>query len=169
MSETKVATSKKRKPLKVAQNDPVTEEDEKQEKKVKIEPVMQSILAEDINFDMAAIPTRNQKGELVFEDHPEFRPNLTPEEVIRLGKSSWHHAILFDFKITLLWQFIMIHVILMFPLTTYYFLGSFGGTYFRPIYSAVCKRSFTSEEAMAGLPAEWFRGLDMKTQVTSEK
>ena len=39
-----------------------------------------------------------------FEDYPEFRPNLSPEEVIKLG--------------------------------------SFGGTYFRPIYSAVTNKNY---------------------------
>eukprot|EP00041_Stephanoeca_diplocostata_P029510 m.872913 g.872913 ORF g.872913 m.872913 type:complete len:312 (-) comp23572_c1_seq13:162-1097(-) len=31
------------------------------------------------------LPTRNKAGELVFKDHPDFRPNLTPEQIIRLG------------------------------------------------------------------------------------
>lgn len=44
-------------------------------------------------------PTRNALGQLVFEGAPEFRPNLTPAEVLQMG--------------------------------------SFGGTYFRPIKSSV--------------------------------
>ena len=40
---------------------------------------------------------KNQHGELVFEDVPDFRPNRTPKEILQAG--------------------------------------SFGGTYFRPIYS----------------------------------
>lgn len=33
----------------------------------------------------AALPTRNKHGELVFKDHPEFKPNLTPKEVLHRG------------------------------------------------------------------------------------
>ncbi len=42
---------------------------------------------------------RNKYGEIVFEDYPEFRPNLTPREIFKMG--------------------------------------SFGGTYWRPIHSAI--------------------------------
>lgn len=31
------------------------------------------------------LPKKNKKGELVFEDEPEFRPNLTPKEVLQGG------------------------------------------------------------------------------------
>lgn len=47
----------------------------------------------------APLPTRNAREELVFPDHPRFRPNLTPKQVLQAG--------------------------------------SFGGGYFRPIYSSV--------------------------------
>jgi hypothetical protein len=30
-------------------------------------------------------PKRNKYGELIFEDYPDFRPNLTPYEVFKLG------------------------------------------------------------------------------------
>ncbi|KAK7107984.1 uncharacterized protein [Littorina saxatilis] len=33
----------------------------------------------------ARVPTRNKKGELVFEDTPDLRPNLTPKEVMQAG------------------------------------------------------------------------------------
>ena len=31
------------------------------------------------------MPARNKKGELVFEDWPELRPNMTPKEVMQAG------------------------------------------------------------------------------------
>ena len=31
------------------------------------------------------IPTKNKQGELVFKDYPDFRPNLTPKEVLHRG------------------------------------------------------------------------------------
>merc|ERR1719329_1798979 len=31
------------------------------------------------------LPTRNKRGRLVFADHPEFSPNLTPAEVLQRG------------------------------------------------------------------------------------
>lgn len=45
-------------------------------------------------------------------------------------------------------------------------LGSFGGTYFRPIYSSVTKKKYGSE-VWKELPADWLEGLNVKTQVAS--
>lgn len=53
-------------------------------------------------------PEKNEKGIIVFEDYPEFAPNLTPREVIKLG--------------------------------------SFGGTYFRPIYSSITDKKYKNME-----------------------
>ena len=75
---------------------------------------------------MQPLPKRNKKGELVFADHPELRPNLTPAEVMQLG--------------------------------------SFGGTYFRPIDSGTTGERET--DAYKEFPASWFEGLDIKKQVT---
>jgi hypothetical protein len=77
----------------------------------------------------ADIPTRNKHGELVFKDHPEFRPNLSPKQVMQLG--------------------------------------SFGGTYFRPITSGVTMEDYKSVHKE--FPADWFKGIDLKTQVIAKK
>ena len=45
-------------------------------------------------------------------------------------------------------------------------LGSFGGTYFRPIYSSVTKQKY-KDEAWQELPASWLQGLNIRTQVAS--
>jgi hypothetical protein len=73
------------------------------------------------------LPTRNTDGDLIFADHPEFRPNLTPKEVLQLG--------------------------------------SFGGTYFRPIKSGVTGESY--KDVWKELPQDWLEGLDVKKQVES--
>jgi len=65
------------------------------------------------------LPLRDSNTkELTFSDFPAFRPNLTPDEVIKLG--------------------------------------SFGGTYFRSIYSAPAEKEFSGEEVYKELPwKEW--------------
>ena len=45
-------------------------------------------------------------------------------------------------------------------------LGSFGGTYFRPIYSSVTKQKY-KDEAWKELPTSWLEGLNIRTQVAS--
>ena len=45
-------------------------------------------------------------------------------------------------------------------------LGSFGGTYWRPIYSGVNKKEYKNQHKK--YPKSWFKGLDEKTQLTSE-
>ena len=82
-----------------------------------------------IDFKLTApVPTKDKKGRLVFEDHPEFSPNLTPQEVLHMG--------------------------------------SFGGTYFRPIYSSVTKQKY-GKEVWQELPSDWLKGLDIRTRVSS--
>ena len=45
-------------------------------------------------------------------------------------------------------------------------LGSFGGTYFRPIYSSVTKQTY-GDEVWQELPPDWLEGLDIETEVAS--
>jgi hypothetical protein len=74
------------------------------------------------------IPGRDgSTGELQFSDYPDFRPNLTPKEVLQLG--------------------------------------SFGGTYFRPITSGVTHETY--HDVWKELPSDWFEGLDIKKQVAN--
>lgn len=81
-----------------------------------------------ISSETMSLPKRNKQGQLVFPDFPEFRPNLTPKQVLHLG--------------------------------------SFGGTYFRPIKSAVTGESYKAN-VHKEFPDDWFEGLDVKTQVTA--
>lgn len=74
-------------------------------------------------------PYRNKYGELIFEDYPNFKPNLTPKEVLHLG--------------------------------------SFGGTYFRSLISGITGKYY--ENVWREFPREWFHGLDIKKQITSQK
>uniref|UniRef100_W5NBZ2 Zgc:113208 n=2 Tax=Lepisosteus oculatus TaxID=7918 RepID=W5NBZ2_LEPOC len=43
--------------------------------------------------------------------------------------------------------------------------GSFGGTYFRPIYSSITKQSY--KDVWKELPVDWLEGLDIPKQVAS--
>ena len=44
--------------------------------------------------------------------------------------------------------------------------GSFGGTYFRPIYSSITKKKYT-DEMWKELPSEWLEGLNVSRMVAS--
>lgn len=46
-------------------------------------------------------------------------------------------------------------------------MGSFGGTYFRPITSKVTGESY--KDVWKELPPDWLEGLDIKTQIASPK
>ncbi|CAF3589154.1 unnamed protein product [Fusarium graminearum] len=72
-------------------------------------------------------PIRDVDGTLRFETHPDFRPNKSPEEIIREG--------------------------------------SFGGSYWRPLYSKRLKT--TIKDDWKELPASWTAGLDVDTYLTS--
>lgn len=65
------------------------------------------------------MPTKNSHGEYVFKDYPDFRPNLSPRDIFKLG--------------------------------------SFGGTYFRPIYSHVTKKEYKNVHHK--YPKSWFKGI----------
>jgi hypothetical protein len=79
-------------------------------------------------YPSVAPPTRNSKNQFIFPDHKDFKPNLSPSEVLQRG--------------------------------------SFGGTYFRPIYSSVTKTQY-GPEVWQELPKDWLSGLDIKRQVAS--
>lgn len=62
---------------------------------------------------------RNSKNELIFKDFPEFRPNLTPREIFKMG--------------------------------------SFGGTYWRPIHSAVTNKDYKNMHRK--YPKTWWKNI----------
>lgn len=72
------------------------------------------------------IPSVNKFGEICFLDYPDFKPNMTPKEVIQAG--------------------------------------SFGGTYFRSIYSAITKKNYA--DVWTEFPEDWFEGLVTSKTVT---
>lgn len=72
---------------------------------------------------------RLKNGDIIFKDYPEFRPNLTPREIFKLG--------------------------------------SFGGTYWRPIHSKVTKKDYSNQHKKYS----WLRGIQNKylTQPIKDK
>jgi hypothetical protein len=77
----------------------------------------------------ASIPERGEDGCFVFPDHPSFKPNLSPKEVLQLG--------------------------------------SFGGTYFRDIISAVTGDKYKGRDVVKEFPQDWFEGLDLDVVICS--
>ena len=74
---------------------------------------------------------KNKKIKIVpktieFEDYPDFTPNLTPEQMFRLG--------------------------------------SFGGTYWRPIYSSITKKNYKDQHLE--FPKSWWEGIPKNWLVT---
>jgi hypothetical protein len=62
---------------------------------------------------------RKKNGYIYFKDYPEFKPNLTPKEIFRLG--------------------------------------SFGGTYWRPIYSSIIDKNLKNQHKK--FPDKWWKGI----------
>ena len=67
---------------------------------------------------------------VTFKDFPEFKPNLTPKQILRMG--------------------------------------SFGGTYFRDIYSSVTGKNYRGKTVIKKYPKDWFKGIDIDKKVVSE-
>lgn len=65
------------------------------------------------------MPRKDRHGCYIFLDYPEFRPNLSPRDIFKLG--------------------------------------SFGGTYWRPIYSKVTKKEYKNVHHK--YPKAWFKGI----------
>ena len=65
------------------------------------------------------MPKRNNDGEYIFKDFPDFTPNLSPREM--------------------------------------FIAGSFGGTYWRPIYSGVNKKKYKKQHLK--YPNSWWKGI----------
>ena len=83
-----------------------------------------------VSTETKPLPKRASNGNVIFEDHKEFMPNKSPEEILRAG--------------------------------------TFGGTYFRPITSAVTNIKYNSSEVLAdSLQKEWYEGIDKKCLTSS--
>lgn len=65
------------------------------------------------------VPKKNKYGEIVFKGYSDFRPNLSPKEIFKLG--------------------------------------SFGGTYWRPIFSSVTNKKYKDQHKK--YPDDWWEGL----------
>jgi len=65
------------------------------------------------------MPNKNNNGNIIFTDYPEFRPNLTPSEIFGLG--------------------------------------SFGGTYWRPIYSSITDKKYKNRHL--DYPKSWWKQI----------
>lgn len=45
--------------------------------------------------------------------------------------------------------------------------GSFGGTYYRDIYSSITGKSYKGKQVIKEFPKSWFQGINIDTMVTS--
>jgi hypothetical protein len=66
-----------------------------------------------------------------FSDYPEFTPNLSPKDILKMG--------------------------------------SFGGTYYRDIYSSITKKHYKGKQVIKEFPMSWFKGIDIDTMIISSK
>lgn len=82
-----------------------------------------------LESETCKMPKKNSRGEIVFRDFPDFRPNLTPREIFKMG--------------------------------------SFGGTYWRPIYSRVTKKEYKNKHKK--YPASWWSGISTAHLTTDWK
>ena len=94
--------------------------------KPKHKDVIKSKHKDSVNPKNKKEPTRHKNGELIFDDYPNFKPNLTPKEIFEMG--------------------------------------SFGGTYFRPIYSSVIDKNLKNQHLEF---KKWFTTIDIDTYVTN--
>jgi len=79
----------------------------------------------------ACLPARAKGGHFAFPDFPEFKPNLSPKQVLQSG--------------------------------------SFGGTYYRDISSAVTGLHYNGRQAIKEYPDSWFHGLCLEEHVVSQQ
>ena len=106
-------------------------------KALKMASKLKSVVKEKVSLNGGGSvnkkPKRNKKNELIFEDvidtYPQFKPNLSPKEIFKLG--------------------------------------SFGGTYFRPIKSKVVNKSLKNQHYQFRKYG-WFKKLDESKYVTNE-
>ena len=88
--------------------------------------IKKNIVDVKLQTQSSVIPVK-RTNHIHFSDHPDFKPNLSPQEVLQKG--------------------------------------SFGGTYYRPIYSQVIGKHLKDQHLE--YPDEWFEGLDISKQITS--
>lgn len=106
----------------------VDEENKEASTKTKAKEVKNGAsLPKKIKESNEATIKRDSNGKLIFEDWLDFKPNLTPKEVMQLG--------------------------------------SFGGTYFRPIKSSITGEKYSG--VWKEFPSEWFEVLSIPLQVAS--
>ena len=116
------------------------------------------------------LPKRNKHGELVFADAPDFRPNLTPQQVIEVGPFacpfSRHQAQCSCCFACVVYLILTVRI----SLSSLYFdtcccqAGAFGGGYFRDITSRVTGRRY--KDAWKEFPKEWFANVNISQSVS---